>query len=92
MWVVYTIICYFVLALLLPIGWASLRTWRRARTPLTVSCPAIGASALIAIDPGYAVKMHALGNYEYRVKTCSRWPGERGCGQQCLGQIATAAA
>jgi hypothetical protein len=88
MWAVYVVIAWFLLALLLPVGWSLGRTWHRIRVPRPVTCPGLQAPALIAMDPRYAVRMHALGNDELRVKQCSRWPERRQCGQECLGQIA----
>jgi hypothetical protein len=89
MWVAYTIIAYFVLALLVPAAWALARTWRRTRTSRQVTCPSFGAPVLVTLDPWYAVRMHALGNYELRVMNCTRWPEERDCGQECLARTAT---
>jgi hypothetical protein len=91
MWAVYTFIAYLVLAILVPAGWALGRTWRRTRTSRQVTCPAVGAPALVLLDPWYAVQMHALGNDERRVRDCARWPQQRNCGRQCLTQISTAA-
>jgi len=84
MWVVFTVISYFVLALLIPVVWASTRTWRRARAARQVTCPALGAPARVVLDPWYAVRMHALGNGELRVLDCARWPDRRHCLQDCL--------
>lgn len=84
MWVAYTVIGYFVLALLIPTGWALGRTWRRTRSSRAVTCPEIGNSYLVTLDPWYAVRMHALGNNELRVRDCARWPEHRDCGQRCL--------
>jgi hypothetical protein len=91
MWVVYTFIAYLVLALLIPAGWALGHTWRRMRRSRHVTCPAVAAPALVTLDPWYAVRMHALGNNELRVKDCARWPARRNCGQECLAQIGTGA-
>jgi len=91
MWVVYLFISYLILALLAPTVWALWPIWRRARTVRQVTCPAFGASALVTVDPWYAVRRHALGNFELRVKNCTHWPECRDCGQDCLAQIGTAA-
>jgi hypothetical protein len=87
MWSVYTIIGYFVLALLVPIGWALGRTWLKKREPREVTCPEIGGSATIRLDPWYAIRMHARGDDEFRVRACSRWPGQGDCEQPCLVQV-----
>ena len=91
MWPVYLVIAWFLLALLLPPGWALWQTWRRARGPHQVICPAIGASALVTLDRWYAVRMHALGNPELRVIDCACWPERRDCGRECLARSGSAA-
>jgi hypothetical protein len=91
MWAVYTFISYLVLALLVPVVWASWPTWRKARISRRVTCPAAGAPAVIALDPWYAVRMHALGNSELQVRQCARWPEHRDCGKQCLAQVGATA-
>ena len=83
MWPVYLVITWFALALALPTGWALWGTWRRARVSRQVTCPQIGAPALVTLDPWYAVKMHALGENEMRVSNCARWPGQQDCGREC---------
>ena len=89
MWPVYTVMGYFILALLLPIGWALGRTWRRARTSRHLTCPETGIPALIRLDPLYAVRMHARGDREPLVRECTRWGERCDCGQGCLEQIGT---
>ena len=77
MWVIYFFISHLVLALLVPTVWALWPTWRKARTTRQVTCPALGAPGLVTLDPWYAVRMHALGDSEVRVKDCARWPERR---------------
>ncbi|MBZ5624463.1 MAG: hypothetical protein LAQ69_38060 [Acidobacteriia bacterium] len=89
MWSVYTVIGYFLLALLIPLGWALGRTWRRARTSRHLDCPAAGFPALVRLDPWYAVRMHARGDSEPRVRDCTCWPAHGECRQECLEQIGT---
>lgn len=88
MWAVYTVIGYFLLALLIPICWALGNTWRYARTARQLTCPALAAPADVGLDPWFAVRKHAAGAYEFRVLQCSRWPEQGGCAQGCLAQIA----
>ena len=87
MWVVYTVMAYFLLALLIPVAWASARTWQRARVSRRVTCPEGGTASLVMLDPWFAVRMHALGNGELRVRDCARWPERGGCSRECLGQL-----
>jgi len=84
MWPVYFFISYLVLALAIPVSLALAPVWRRTRAPRQVSCPGAGASALVALDPWYAVRMHALGNPEILIRRCSRWPENAGCARECL--------
>lgn len=88
MWAVYTVIGYFLLALLIPVFWALGNTWRHARRARQLTCPALGAPADVGLDPWFAVRQHALGAYELRVLQCSQWPEHHGCAQACLAQIA----
>ena len=91
MWFIYFFVSYLILALLVPTVWALWPTWRRARIARHVTCPALGAPVLVALDPWYAVRMHTLGDSEVRVKNCARWPERRDCGQECLTEIGAAA-
>ncbi len=89
MWSVFTVIAYFLLALLLPAGWALGRVWRKARVARHLNCPRTSDDALVHLDPHYAMRMHARGDRELRVRDCSRWPTETSCGQECLTQISS---
>ena len=84
---VYAVIAYFALAILLPVGWASWKTWRRARVPREVICPLDASPALVILDPRFAVKMHALGNNELRIRHCSRETQAQDCGRECLEHL-----
>ncbi len=86
-WGVYVFISYLILAIIVPTAWTLWPIWRRARLSRQVTCPADSASVAIALDPWYAVSMHAMGNCEVRVKQCARWPAQRDCRQECLTQI-----
>jgi hypothetical protein len=91
MWPVYLVITWFLLALLLPPGWALWGTWRRARVSRQVTCPVTGDPARVKLDAWHAVRMHALGNPELRVIDCACWPKQRDCGQECLERAGRAA-
>ncbi len=90
MWAVYTVIGYFLLALLLPVGWTLLPVWRRARRARYVTCPALSSPAEIRLDPWFAARNRALGGPELRVRSCSEWPRRRECGRECLEQCGPA--
>ena len=89
MWVTYFFVSYLVLALAIPLCWSLVPLWRRAREARSVRCPHVSQAATVLLDPWYAVKMHARGDRELRVKTCSQWPERCACGQDCLVEIAT---
>ncbi len=90
MWAIYAVAGYFLLALLLPVCWALLPVWRRARKPRHVTCPAMARPALIDLDPWHAAARRVLGGDELRVRHCSQWPAYRNCGQECLDQCGQA--
>lgn len=87
MWAVYVFIACWILALAGPTAWAVWPTWRKAHRSRQVSCPRLSGPALITLDPWYAVRMHAVGNRELRVRNCGRWPEGRDCGRECLDQV-----
>jgi hypothetical protein len=88
MWVAYTFIAYLVLALTIPVGLSLAPVWRGRRGSKQVRCPLSGGCCSIALDPWHAVRMHALGEYELRVRSCTGWPERCDCAQECLAQIA----
>ena len=88
MWSVYTVIGYFLLALLIPVSWALGKTWRHARTARQLTCPQTGVAADVGLDPWFAVRKHVSGANEFRVLKCSHWPEHGDCGRECLAQIA----
>jgi hypothetical protein len=88
MWAVYTVMSYFLLALLIPICWSLGNTWRYARKARQLTCPELGGPADVGLDPWFAVRQHVSGAYELRVLECSRWPQQGACGRECLAQIA----
>ena len=87
MWVAGVFVSYLLLALLVPATWALARVWRSARIVREVRCPQLHSSAVLFLDPWYAMKMHALGEQGLSVRHCARWPEQAGCGQECLVQI-----
>ena len=87
MWALYTILSYLVLVLVTPTAWALGKAYRRASGRKTVFCPENQEPTFVQMDAGYAVRMHALGNPEERVKGCARWPARESCGCACTAQI-----
>ena len=84
----YAFLVYLFLALVIPLSLALVPVWRRAQKARQVDCPNFPGSAVIGLDPWYAVKRHTFGNDEVRVKTCSVWREHGPCGQQCLVHLA----
>jgi hypothetical protein len=87
MWVCYFFISYLILALTIPASIALVPAWRKRRGSQPVTCPVTGASSVVVLDPWYAARMRALGNYELRVRSCTCWPERCDCTQECLAQI-----
>jgi len=85
-YVVFAFLCYMLSAILIPLGWALIPVWRHARIAKSVTCPMDGRLAVVNLDAWYAVKMHALGDGERRVRDCSEWPTCGHCGQECVLQ------
>ena len=56
-YVVYAFVCYLLLALLIPLGWALIPVWRNLRLARQVNCPTTGHPAVVDLDVWYAVKM-----------------------------------
>jgi len=87
MWVPFVFIGYLLIALLAPASWALWPTWHRARQRRRVTCPELNGPALVQLDSWYAVRKHALGDQEVRIRGCVHWPERQGCGRVCLTQI-----
>jgi len=87
MWVTYFFVSYLILALAIPLGLALAPLWRKANASRCVRCPQASKSVTVQLDPWHAVKMHALGNPELRVRDCTEWPSRIGCERECLVQI-----
>jgi hypothetical protein len=88
MWAYYTILTYFVLALVVPVAWSVGRAYRGARGPRKVTCPRTDDFAIIELDAKFAARMHVMGDVRQRVGLCSRWPEAMGCAQECLRRAA----
>lgn len=75
---------FFVIALAAPAAWALGKVYARSRGAREVTCPEINHFATIQLNAGHAVAMHALGETDRRVKSCSLWPDRQGCRQACV--------
>jgi hypothetical protein len=61
--------------------------YRRFRGKKLPTCPATHAIAAVELDARHAALTAALGAADLRVKTCSRWPEHRKCGQECVREL-----
>jgi len=55
-----------------------------------ITCPENQAPAAVEVDAVHAAVTAGISRPDLQLKTCSRWPERRDCGQQCLSQIAAA--
>lgn len=76
----------FVLSFI-PIGWVTLRAYRRFRGTRVVTCPETGCGAAVEIDRAHAAATCVVGETEFRLTSCTRWPEKKGCEQGCVSQI-----
>ena len=91
MWVMYFFVGYLLTALVIPVALALAPVWRKRTGAWQVMCPATNGCATIMLDRWHAVRMHASGDSELRVKSCTGWPDRCDCEQACLAQIDPAA-
>jgi hypothetical protein len=86
------ILCIVVVLSLIPLGWRTLRTYRKFGGMRVITCPETGCPAAVEVDKKHAAATTFLqeGQTELRLASCSRWPEREGCGQECLAQIEAA--
>jgi hypothetical protein len=66
------------------------RAWMRYRGTRVVVCPENREMVAVRVDAAHAAATAPQGRPELRLESCTRWPEKAGCGQECLGQIASA--
>lgn len=59
-------------------------SYRRYRNRKTIICPNSGQIAEVEAKAWRAGLMSLLGNHRARVKWCSLWPRQKGCGEECV--------
>lgn len=57
---------------------------RRGRHPRRLRCPVTERDTLVGVDAYGAGVAAAFGGSSLRVRGCSLWPENSGCGQECL--------
>ncbi len=76
------------LALLVPLLMAG--AYLKFRGRRIVICPETEKPTAVEVDARFAAASAVFGEPSLRLKTCSRWPEHRDCGQECLEQIQAA--
>jgi hypothetical protein len=64
--------------------------WRRYRGARAITCPANLRPAGVQVDAHHATLTGLAGAAQLRLSSCSRWPENAGCGQECLSEIQAA--
>jgi hypothetical protein len=85
-------ILYLVFAVLvlsfIPMAILALREFVRYRGTRVVTCPETRQAVAVRVDNRHAASTVARGELDLRLQSCTRWPENRHCGQECLAQIA----
>jgi hypothetical protein len=68
----------------LSIAWGAVRAYRLYGGLRLVTCPETAAAAIVKIQATRAVVSKLAGRNDLRLRSCSRWPERKGCGQECL--------
>jgi hypothetical protein len=63
------------------------RAYSRYRGTKIVTCPETGRPAIVEVDALHASLSSTLGFADIRLKSCSRWPMQEQCGQECLTDL-----
>jgi hypothetical protein len=67
-----------------------LRSYLKFRGQRVVTCPETRAPVAVELDAAHAAAAAMVGDPDFRLQSCSRWPEREDCGQQCLAQIESA--
>lgn len=65
----------------------TLQTYYKNRGRKAVQCPETGQPAEVEIDHRFVLKTAMRGHEQSRLQSCSRWPQNHECGQECLTQV-----
>ena len=63
------------------------RTYLRYRGKRLVTCPETRKPVAVEVAAGHAALSAAVSHPDLRLKSCTRWPERKDCGQECLLQI-----
>ena len=65
----------------------ALRSYRRYRNEMVVTCPETQREVGVNVDARHAAITRSVGAGSLRLTDCTHWPEKQGCGQECLSQI-----
>lgn len=82
----FIVIVLIATALYFGIRWL-VRASSKYRGSKTVACPETGRSALVEVDALHASLTSIVGRPAIRLESCSRWPMNNQCGQECLANL-----
>ena len=91
MYAAFPIILFFFAAAILvgaPLA-STLSSYFKHRGRQPVTCPDDGQRAEVEVDRKFALHAAMDGKELARVQTCSHWPENGACGQECLAQVET---
>jgi hypothetical protein len=84
---IYLIVMLLTLASIYYVLPLALTTFRRYRGERIVNCPETRTPCAVQVDARHAAITTVLSDIELRMRSCSRWPDRKGCGQECMLQI-----
>jgi len=65
----------------------TLQTYYQNRGRHAVQCPENGETANVEMDRRFVLQSAMRGHEQSRLQSCSRWPENGDCGQECLAQV-----
>ena len=86
---IFPFVLFFLAAALVtgaPVAMA-LQDYYKNRGRHAVKCPENGQSVDVEVDNDYAFQTSLRGLEHSRLQSCSRWPDQGDCGQECLAQL-----
>lgn len=63
------------------------KSYFKIRGKMLVTCPETKETVTVEVDAKYAALTAALGEQNFTLSDCTRWPERQECGQECLHQI-----
>lgn len=61
--------------------------YMKYRGKRVIICPETRRPAGVEVDAEHAAVTTAMGPVELQLKSCTRWPEKKDCGQECLAQV-----